>query len=212
MPVHDWSTVEPGLSHDFHQGWIVAIRNALNSRLLPDDHFALLDHRMHNNAPVGDLTEAGDYAARANRITVRHRHGQIVAVIEIVSPGSKSNRSEFTAFVDKSVELIRQGVHLLVVDLFPPTSRDPDGIHRVIWSEFDDSEVARPADKPLTLVSYEAEPFPVAYFEPVAVGDSLPPMPVFLKSGSHFDVPLEETYRSTWDLFPRHLRRLLEPG
>src|SRR5437879_4488729 len=29
-------------------------------------------------------TEAGSYAAKANRVTVRHRHGDIVAVIEIV--------------------------------------------------------------------------------------------------------------------------------
>ncbi|MFL5343128.1 MAG: DUF4058 family protein [Gemmataceae bacterium] len=67
-------------------------------------------------------TDVEAYAGKANRITIRHRHGDAVAVIEIVSPGNKSSRSEFRAFVEKSADLIRQGIHLLVIDLFPPAS------------------------------------------------------------------------------------------
>jgi hypothetical protein len=33
MPIHDWSRVDAGLFHDFHQSWIVALRNGLNSGL-----------------------------------------------------------------------------------------------------------------------------------------------------------------------------------
>jgi len=32
--------------------------------------------------------------------------------------------------------LIRQGIHLLVIDLFPPGQRDPQGLHKAIWDEF----------------------------------------------------------------------------
>jgi hypothetical protein len=35
MPIHDWSRVDPNLFHDFHQTWTIAIRNSLNSGLLP---------------------------------------------------------------------------------------------------------------------------------------------------------------------------------
>src|SRR5205807_270280 len=33
------------------------------------------------------------YARKADRITVRHRHGQIVAVVEIASPGNKASNN-----------------------------------------------------------------------------------------------------------------------
>jgi len=78
-------------------------------------------------------SEAEIYARKSDRVTVRHRHGQIVAVIEIISPGNKGSKSEFRAFVEKTAALIQQGVHLLVVDLLPPTKRDPLGIHKAIW-------------------------------------------------------------------------------
>src|SRR5207248_5967411 len=84
--------------------------------------------------------EADIYAARANRVTVRHRHGDVVAVVEIVSPGNKSSRAEVRAFVEKSADLIRQGIHLLVIDLFPPGRRDPQGLPKAIWDEFQEED------------------------------------------------------------------------
>jgi hypothetical protein len=35
MPIHDWTRVDAGLFHDFHQSWTVALCNALNSGVLP---------------------------------------------------------------------------------------------------------------------------------------------------------------------------------
>ena len=62
------------------------------------------------------------YVRKADRIAVRHRHGQVVAVVEIVSPGNKASNNELRTFVEKTSNLIAQGVHLLVIDLFPPAS------------------------------------------------------------------------------------------
>ena len=59
----------------------------------------------------------------------------MVAIIEIVSPGNKHSKDALRKFVSKAVEFLDQGVHLLIVDLFPPTKRDPNGIHRAIWDE-----------------------------------------------------------------------------
>ena len=41
MPIHDWLRVEAGIFHAFHQQWLIAISNALNSGILPADYYAL---------------------------------------------------------------------------------------------------------------------------------------------------------------------------
>src|SRR5206468_3914056 len=69
-------------------------------------------------------------AARGNRITIRHPLGRVVCVIAVVSPGNKGSRSALRSFVEKAVDFLRQGVHLLVLDLFPPSVRDPQGMHK----------------------------------------------------------------------------------
>ena len=74
-------------------------------------------------------------ARKANRIAVRHPLGAVVAVIEIVSPGNKGSRTAVRAFVDKAIEFLSAGVHLLVIDLFPPTTRDPHGLNNAIADE-----------------------------------------------------------------------------
>lgn len=150
------------------------------------------------------------YAGRANRIAVRHRHGQIVAVVEIVSPGNKLNVAALRAFVQKAADLIQQGVHLLVIDLFPPTKRDPDGIHKSIWDEFEDQPFERPASKPLTVSAYDSGPDRTAYVEFAAVGDQVPDMPLFLRPEHYVLAPLDATYAATWAVFPAALKGLLE--
>jgi hypothetical protein len=240
MPVHDWTRVDAGLFHNFHQRWTVALSDALNGGVLPADYFALVEQ---NSGPIPDvltlhippdtgeasngpgkgavatapprtrlvrLRKADTYPRKANLVTVRHRHGDIVAVVEVVSPGNKAARAEFRAFVDKSAQLIRHGVHLLVMDLFPPGPRDPQGIHKAIWDEFQDEAFELPPDKPLTLASYDAGTEGGAYVEFVAVGDPLPDMPIFLKSGTHVLTPLDATYQTSWNVFPAPLKHLLE--
>ena len=71
------------------------------------------------------LAEPDRYALKADRVAIRHRLGDLVAVIEIVSPGNKSSKAAIRSFVDKAVQFLHQGVHLLIIDLFPPTPRPP---------------------------------------------------------------------------------------
>src|SRR5205814_2144797 len=82
--------------------------------------------------------EIASYARKANRVTIRHPDGDVVAVLEIVSPGNKDSAHAIGAFARKAVEFLDGGVHLLVVDLFPPGPRDPQGIHKVIWDRICD--------------------------------------------------------------------------
>ena len=59
-----------------------------------------------------------------------------------------------------------------MIDLLPPGRRDPQGMHRVLWEEFDeeDDEFKLPPGKPLTLAAYDAGPPLVGYVEQVGVG------------------------------------------
>src|SRR5579884_1243139 len=95
------------------------------------------------------------YAGRANRIVVRHHLGRIVAVIEVLSPDNKESRAAVRDFVDKAIEFLRNGIHLLIVDLFPPTPRDPFGMHKLIWDQIHEEEFVFPPGKDRVLASYE---------------------------------------------------------
>jgi hypothetical protein len=134
----------------------------------------------------------------------------VVAVIEIISPGNKSSQAEFRAFVEKSADLIRSGIHLMPIDLFPPGKRDPQGIHKAVWDQFEEADLELPPDKPLTRASYDAGADYVAYVEFVGVGSDLPDMPLFLKPEIYVPTPLELTYQAAWDAFPIPVRALLE--
>jgi hypothetical protein len=239
MPIHDWTRVRANRFHDFHQRWTIAISSALNAGRLPPGYFAMVEQQtggpepdvvtLELTPPAGaapggvaiDLqppkarlvarTEAAAYARKANRITVRHPDGAVVAVIEIVSPGNKGSRHAMRAFARKAVAFLHAGIHLLIVDLFPPNPRNPQGVHKVIWDRLCDEPFELPPDKPLTVAAYVAGTEMVAYVEPVAVGDPLPDMPVFLTADRYVPCPLEAIYQQAWDVYPAPLKAALEP-
>jgi len=149
------------------------------------------------------------YAAKANRVVIRHSLGKVVAVIELVSPGNKDSRHALRSFVEKTVDLLYDNVNLLIIDPFPPGPRDPQGIHKAIWDEITDEPFELPADRNLTLVAYQASPIKTAYVEPFAVGAMIPDMPLFLQNDFYIYLPLEKTYMDTWNVLPQSLRDLV---
>src|SRR5438270_9403677 len=156
-------------------------------------------------------TEMDLYAAKAKAVVIRHTSNhQIIAVLEIVSPGNKSSRQRLRAFVEKAEGLLRAGIHLLIVDLFPPGPRDPQGIHKTIWDEIMDNDFALPPDKPLTLAAYVGGPVPETFVNAAAVRLALPDMPLFLTPDVYVLVPLEATYQSAWEAVPSFWRNVLE--
>ncbi len=100
--------------------------------------------------------------------------------------------------------------HLLILDLLPPTRGNPDRIHHAISEMLTDEEYQAPPGKPLTLAAYEAETGVRAFVEPMAVGDTLMEMPLFLKAGGHVPVALESSYQSAWEAVPRRWRSVIE--
>jgi hypothetical protein len=241
MPIHNWTRVSPGGFHNFHQNWVNDMYRGLNRGVLPPGYTAYTDTRVSGLEPdvvaiqagapptpvglaVADApprtrqvarveTDSAAYARKADRITIRHEYGQVVAIIEIVPPGNKDSRHAIRAFTAKAVEFLRAGVNLLVIDLFPPTPRDPAGIHQVIWSELTDDPFApRPGDKPLTVAAFAAGDDLTAYVDPVAVGDRLPDGPLFLAPGWYINVPLESTYQTAWEGTPAPIREAVAAG
>ncbi len=75
---------------------------------------------------------------------------------------------------------------------------------------FDSEDYVQSADKPLLLVAYVASSIPEAYLEPIAVGDVLPDMPLFLQSRCHISVPLESTYQAAYRGMPVYWRGVVE--
>ena len=149
---------------------------------------------------------------RQRRLGIRHTSGdRLVAIIELVSPGNKASREATQTFVRKAVRAVFEGIHVLVIDPFPPGKRDPNGLHALIWDELGGDDFALPPDQPLTLAAYEAAlPAARCYVETVAVGQSLPDMPLFLEPDYSIDLPLEATYLAAWAKVLPQDRALLE--
>ncbi|HWY87607.1 MAG TPA: DUF4058 family protein, partial [Gemmataceae bacterium] len=248
MPIHDWTTVMPGVFHDFHHEWIGTIKRSLNAGRLPAGYYAMAEQIAGGSGPdivtLENMTatsvssgengtakgpianeangglavatappkvrftatsEMDSLARKRNRVVIRHSSGhRVVAVIEIVSPGNKSSQQALHAFVAKAVELIEAGIHLLVVDLFPPGPRDPQGIHGAIWSEIEPNEFQLPAGQPLTLAAYSSGALKCAYIEAVAVHETLPDMPLFLEADVYIPTPLEASYQAAWSGVPQY--------
>ena len=159
--------------------------------------------------------EVESYLSKKDLIAVRSIGGILVAVIEIVSAGNKSSKARFQKFIDKTIDFLDRGVHVLIIDAFPPTPRDPQGIHQAIWSEKYDGEFEFQADKPLTLASYRATTqgsIARSFVEPIAVGDVLPAMPLFLWADRYIYVDLEQTYQGAWEVYPAPLKPKVESG
>ncbi|MGO8750001.1 MAG: DUF4058 family protein [Thermoguttaceae bacterium] len=253
MSIHDWTRVDAGIFHHFHQAWTIEIAHALNGGGLPPGYFAMAEQitsglvpdvvTLKRRATGSELSPEGEssreddlshlaggvavadappsarfvtsaesdlYAGKANRIVIEHRLGQVVAVLEVVSPGNKSSRHALRSFVDKAEELFRNGINLLVVDLFPPSPRDPQGIHKAIWDEICEGPFELPPDKPLTVAAYSAGEPKKAFVEPVAVGAPLPSLPIFLNPRRYVPAPLEMTYQATWGKCPDALKEAMD--
>jgi hypothetical protein len=134
MPLHDWTRVSAGIHHDFHQDWTIEIRRRLNSGVLPEGYYAMADQkvsgperdvialRLRGPEATGGLvvaespprvqqaarieTERALYARKAKRIAIRHELGQVVAMIEVVSPGNKDSKHALASFTAKAVDFL----------------------------------------------------------------------------------------------------------
>ena len=218
MPVHDWTRVDADIFHAFHHGWISEISRVLNGGILPPEYYALIEtgdslvsfpvapRQLRRTAE----TEMEYYRRKQSHVAVRRASDDsLVAVIEVVSPGNKSSGTALRSFVGKVVRFLERRIHLLIIDLLPPTPHDPQGIHGVIWDKVTGQGYVAPADKPLTVVAYQSVNL-CAYVEPTRTGSDLAPMPLFLTSDRYVNLPLEATFDEAFAALPRRWRTVLE--
>jgi hypothetical protein len=186
---------------------------------------AVNESRPPSNGGVVTVTEApprvsrklvmsgqASYRQLRRTLAIRHvSHHRIVALVEIVSPANKDRPKSIEQFVDKARAALAQGIHLLVIDLLPAGACTPRELHEAIWGEDADEETAPwPKGKPLLLAAYEAGSMPEAYLEPLAVGDRLIDMPLFLEPGEYINAPLEATYQAAYHGLPAYWREVIE--
>jgi hypothetical protein len=245
MPVHDWTRVEAGIFHSFHNLWIAQLNNALNGGLLPGEYYALVEQHasrfvtdvltLDASRPNGEpppppsssgaialaeappkvrreLTSVETYRQRRRTLAIRHVSGhRLVALLEIVSPANKDRVGTVEELAAKVIEALDLRIHVLLIDLFPPSRHDPYGMHGAVWDNFDEGPYDLPVDEPLTVASYAAGPPVKAYLEHLAIGRALPdPMPLFLQSDRYIPVPLEATYQAAYGGMPAFWREVLE--
>ena len=176
-----------------------------SSRTTAGIHIADSPPRVARHLILGDSSEESE---RTRRIVVRTQDNhRVIAIVEIVSAGNKNNRYRLQTFVEKTIQTIRQGIHVLLVDVLPPGKLDPRGLHNEIWQALGSAHTEFQSELPLTLASYFARPeSPEAFVEPTAVGRTLIPMPLFLEYDRYIEVPLEDSYLQAWHGVPTAMR------
>ena len=235
MPLHDWTLARTGGFQALHSSWIIELFRALNDGILPENYYAApemyavgmkpdvltFQYPSELSPPRGGMARVASPTlprrvarfaghrplATSRRVAVRgSEDDRLVAMIEIVSPGNKAGIHDIRSFVRKVLEYLELGIHVLIVDLHAPGPRDPAGVHNLIWRELDEQAAALPSDGTAILTSFDASDSEVgAYVAGVAVGDVLPPMPLFLAPGLHVQVPLETTYTAAFTPIPPRL-------
>jgi Protein of unknown function (DUF4058) len=161
---------------------------------------------VHSRATIARDT----YARTQRMLIIRHTSDdRIVAMIEVLSPGNKSSRHAIRSFLDKSVAALDGGIHLLLVDVHPPGPRDPQGIHGAILNEIGTEAYVLRTERPLTAAAYIGGPVVEAFVVHFAVGELIPPMPLFLTRENYVHVPLEATYLAAWEDVPPQYQEVL---
>jgi len=118
----------------------------------------------------------------------------LVAAIELVSPANKDRPESRDAFSTKCENYLRDGLGVIVVDVV--TERRAD-LHLVLLDRLN-ADLTAITPEPLSVVAYRTQVDKLDIWrEPLAIGDELPTMPLWLKTGPCLAVDLGATYRQT---------------
>ena len=112
-----------------------------------------------------------------------------VALISAASPGDKTRAAAVGRFVGDAVRAMEDGVHLVLLDLLPPGPADPAGLHGAVLTRLG-THYDPPPGEPLCAASDRCGPDRRAVVHTVAVGETLPTVPLFLTPRHHVPLPL----------------------
>ncbi len=124
MPIHDWTRVNAGTFHDFHQGWTIEIRNALNRGVLPVGYVAATDQRVMTYEPDISSHARGD-RPRSTEV----RGGLAVAEAPPSIKRVAQLETEAEAFARRGNRIIirhARGRPVAVIEVVSPGNKDRD--------------------------------------------------------------------------------------
>ncbi len=203
--------------HSFHNSWATYLSSQLNT-LLPAGYFAEANVQFGIEIDVATFEESGGASAPPGWIAppplasypfemsgvvvevgIFSRSGgpQLAGAIELVSPANKDRPVNREAFVSKCVSYLQAGVGLVLVDV---VTERPTDLHRELLVRVG---VADPGPGPVLsgsafrLVERDEKRRLDVWHEPIAVGQRLPTLPLWLRGGLCLPVELEATYERT---------------
>jgi hypothetical protein len=174
--------------HSLHNAWATFLAEDLNQRL-SKEYFA---------APCVQYGTGEDESIDQIEVKICHDapSTKLIGAIEIVSPANKDRLSQREVFVTKCQSYLEQGVGLIVVDIV--TTRK-QSLHTQLMKQIGSQPQASASD--LYAAAYRSiiteSPQVEIWFENLAIGQSLPTLPLWLKEGGCFPVDLAQTYDRT---------------
>ena len=158
--------------------------------------------------------ESLDLGLRARRrsVAIRHVSGhRLVALLEIVSPANKDRQQSVDDFAAKAVDALDSGIHLVVVDLFPPGPYDPQDMPGAVRQRLvDPRRLSIACRRALDVGQLRCRAGRRNLLEHLAAGGILPEMPLFLNLERYVSLPLESTYEAAYQGMPAFWRGVLE--
>jgi hypothetical protein len=215
MNLHDWSGV-PSVFWSFRGSWLVHLSEALNNGALSAAHYAMTwdyvndlktGRYVRDPHPGSDRSFTEHRLCRTVEVLSASDH-RTVAQIEILTPQMKRSAAGVAEFTRKVCESVDAGVHVVVIDVLPPTRRDRGGIHAAVMKALGEAQVTRRGGR--AFASYRAGPRLAVQAEQIAVGDRVPNLPLFLTPDESVELPLAATYAAAYRGVPGCWKEAIE--
>jgi hypothetical protein len=203
--------------HSFHNSWATYLSSQLNA-LLPAGYFAEANVQFGVEIDVAAFEEAPGTSATTGwvpspplasypfemagvvvEVGIFSRSGgpQLAGAVELVSPANKDRPTHRDAFVSKCVTYLQAGVGVVLVDVV--TERTAD-LHRELLVRLGAEDPGPgPALSGSAFRPVERDGVKVldVWREPLALGQPLPTLPLWLRGGLCLPVEMEATYERT---------------
>jgi hypothetical protein len=146
---------------------------------------------------------------RSSVVVRQSGNNQLVALLELASAANKDRPENVAAYVGKARSALDAGVHLVHLDLLPPNKFTPSGLGGAIWATVSGYDYPFSLERPLAADAFQAGRVVELYANPLAVGDELPEVPLFLSDELYIDLPLAASYAEAFEECAPQDRELL---
>jgi hypothetical protein len=232
---------DDSLYHHFHYLWVASLANFLN-RSFPEElglaaicekhvspieaDVVTIDHLRITSPsapeklrqfpipePMDTLINP-DFPEETKDIRVQTMAGEVIAIIELTSPGNKNAEQKVNNYVANATAYLRAGLHYLLIDPLPPT-KFVDNFHNAIVNAIGGRLMPTPKNQTYYAISYrvKSEKMDVAievYSYWFGLDQPLPTVPLFLVDDLRIGVDLEVTFMEVLNQLPPYQRRILE--